>query len=910
MTTLLRLAFLLFACAPSLLHAQGVAWNRALTQPDAWYATPEAVTLAEAVIRYQVASGGWPKNTDLSRPPSDQYLRDAASGKKTGTIDNNGTTQPLRYLARVLTARPEAPLRDAFRKGFDYLLAAQYPNGGWPQYFPLADDYSTHITYNDNAMINVLDLLRAAARGEAPFAFLDQPRRDRAAAAVAKGIECILHTQVRQNGGLTAWCAQHDAVTLQPVWARNFEPPSLSGSESVGILRFLLGIETPSPEIIAAIEGAAAWFEKVKITGLRYEDFTDAEGLSDRRVVPAPDADPLWARFYELGTDRPLFIGRDKQVHFTFTEIERERRSGYAYYGTWPASLLKTTLPRWRARLAAQAPATAATAPARVLGVVPSAALPDPSLPALHLIGDSTMADKPKLDHPERGWGQLFRELVLPTVRFENHAKNGRSTKSFIDEGRWAVVEKQLRPGDWVLIQFGHNDSKLDSPERYAAPHGAYRDNLLRFIRETRARNARPILATPVARRKWNDAGQLVPTHGEYPEVVRTLAGEESVPLLELETLTTELERSLGEEGSKKLHLWFPPDTIPAAPKGLKDDTHFSDYGARQVAALAAAEIRRLGLPLAALLKPASVSAPDATVAADGSGDYTSLQEAISKAPLRTGANDPRWIIRVKPGIYRERIYVQRERGHLLVRGDDAANTTVTFDLHANLPGPDGRPLGTFATPTVHIDGDGMIWENLTLANTAGPVGQALALRADGDRLVFRRCRFLGWQDTMLLNRGRHHFEDCYIEGHVDFIFGAATAYFSRCHLHVLRDGYITAASTPEGTPHGFVFADCRITTGPEVVKGIYLGRPWRAFARTVFLRTELTGNIRAEGWHNWNKPDAEKTTFYAEFASTGPGANDAARVPWAKSLTEATAAALTPASVLSGADAWDPLAP
>jgi len=153
--------------------------------------------------------------------------------------------------------------------------------------------------------------------------------------------------------------------------------------------------------------------------------------------------------------------------------------------------------------------------------------------------------------------------------------------------------------------------------------------------------------------------------------------------------------------------------------------------------------------------------AADAVVAADGSGQYTSVQAAISAAPMRTGPDDPRWEILVKPGTYRERIYVQRERGNLFVRGEDAATTIITYDLNANLPGPDGQPIGTFRTPTVQIDADGMIWENLTLANGAGPVGQALALRADGDQLIFRRCRFLGWQDTILVNRGRHYFEDC-----------------------------------------------------------------------------------------------------------------------------------------------------
>jgi pectinesterase len=171
---------------------------------------------------------------------------------------------------------------------------------------------------------------------------------------------------------------------------------------------------------------------------------------------------------------------------------------------------------------------------------------------------------------------------------------------------------------------------------------------------------------------------------------------------------------------------------------------------------------------------------------------------------------------------------------------------------------------------------------------------------------VFRRCRFLGWQDTILTTRSRQYFEDCYIEGHVDFIFGGATAYFNRCHIHALRDGYLTAASTPDGTPHGYVFADCKITAA-EGVK-TWLGRPWRAYAKTVFIRTEMSAAVRPEGWHNWGKPAAEQTTFYAEFGSTGPGASDATRVKWAKPLTAAEAAALTPAAVLGGTDGWDPV--
>jgi len=324
-----------------------------------------------------------------------------------------------------------------------------------------------------------------------------------------------------------------------------------------------------------------------------------------------------------------------------------------------------------------------------------------------------------------------------------------------------------------------------------------------------------------------------------------------------------------------------------------------------------------IAIAFATALLPQPATAPpkpDAVVAADGSGQYTSLQDAISKAPMKTGVNDPRWVIFVKKGVYKERIYVQRERGNILVLGEDAATTIITYDLHAGIQGPDGKPIGTFRTPTVQIDGDDMIWENVTIANGAGAPGprptgpaveQAVALRVDGDRVIFRRCRFLGFQDTVLVNRGRHYFVDSYIEGSVDFIFGAATTFFDRCHIHVLKDGYITAASTPEGASNGLVFRDSKIT-GEEGVKA-YLGRPWRVYAKTVFVRTEMSSVVRPEGWHNWNKPDAEKTTLYAESGSSGEGAASKTRVAWAKVLTPEQIAALTPERVLAGSDSWSP---
>ncbi|MDW7979616.1 MAG: pectinesterase family protein [Verrucomicrobiales bacterium] len=297
----------------------------------------------------------------------------------------------------------------------------------------------------------------------------------------------------------------------------------------------------------------------------------------------------------------------------------------------------------------------------------------------------------------------------------------------------------------------------------------------------------------------------------------------------------------------------------------------------------------------------------DAVVAADGTGQFKSVHEAIMAAPHTATPARP-WVIFVKPGVYRELVYVQRERGCIRLVGADAEKTVITFDLHANMPGPDGKPLGTFRTPTVTIDGDHFTAENVTFENSAGPVGQALAVRVDADRVVFRNCRFIGWQDTLFLNRGRHYFTNCYIAGHVDFIFGGATAFFDRCHIHCRTNGYITAASTPQNQPFGFVFANCKITGEPGVKT--YLGRPWRAYAAVTFLNTEMSEVVRPEGWHNWNKPEAEKTARYAEYNSTGPGANSDARVKWARQLRESEAAEFTPKKVLGGHDAWDPTRP
>jgi PelA/Pel-15E family pectate lyase len=320
-----------------------------LQKGPAWYASAEARAIADSVIQYQSPQGGWPKSINLASPPRTPEDVPPPGSDVANTIDNGATTTPIRFLALVTFATGDRRYRSAVERGLRYLLAAQYPNGGWPQYYPLRDGYYSRITYNDDAMVNVLEILRDVAGGRSPFAFVDRGLRETAAAAVARGIDVILRTQVRQGGRLTGWCAQYDETTLAPAWARNYEPPSLSGNESVGIVRFLMGVDRPSPAVVAAIEGAVAWLRSVAMYGLRVEDFTDDQGRRDRRTVADSTSGPLWARFYELGTDRPIFTGRDRVIRYDYGRIEQERRSGYQYFGTWPAGLLASDYPRWRA---------------------------------------------------------------------------------------------------------------------------------------------------------------------------------------------------------------------------------------------------------------------------------------------------------------------------------------------------------------------------------------------------------------------------------------------------------------------------------------------------------------------------------------------------------------------------------
>jgi PelA/Pel-15E family pectate lyase len=315
-----------------------------LKKPDAWFAGVEAKTIAANILSYQSDSGGWPKNTDTTSAP---YAGDRAQLK--ATFDNSATTDELRFLARIFNATGDESYRRAIDRGIDHILQAQYPTGGWPQYFPPPKSYHRHITFNDDAMVRLMEFLREVYQSNT-FKFVSAEKRANARAAFDRGIACILKCQIKVNGKLTAWCAQHDEMDLSPKPGRSYELVSTSGAESVKIVRLLMSIDHPEPEVMAAIEGAVSWFDSVKLTGIRVEVRPDAKSPkgTDKVVVKDSAAPALWARFYEIGTNRPIFSDRDGVAKWSLADLGYERRNGYAWLGSWPRQLLDKDYPVWK----------------------------------------------------------------------------------------------------------------------------------------------------------------------------------------------------------------------------------------------------------------------------------------------------------------------------------------------------------------------------------------------------------------------------------------------------------------------------------------------------------------------------------------------------------------------------------
>lgn len=309
-----------------------------LDRPLAWYATPEARHIADVIVSFQSPAGGWGKNAPRTalRQPGQPF---SAEKDYVGTLDNDATVTELRFLARVITAGGEAPYRDSFVRGVRWLLAAQYPNGGWPQVWPLVGGYHDAVTFNDDAMVAALSLLGEIAKGQGDYAFAAPALRADAEAAWRRGLAALLKSQVVRDGRPTGWPQQADAVTLAPVGARNFEPAALASAESAGILAYLItAFPTPPPEVAHAIGGGVTWLRGAAIADKAWPAPAPGEA---RRLVDQPGASPLWARYYDLATGRPIFGDRGRTIHDDVHDLSAERRNGYAWFTTAPAKVLK-----------------------------------------------------------------------------------------------------------------------------------------------------------------------------------------------------------------------------------------------------------------------------------------------------------------------------------------------------------------------------------------------------------------------------------------------------------------------------------------------------------------------------------------------------------------------------------------
>lgn len=628
------------------------SWRNIIyNKEDTWFSTSEAKQVAENVLLYQRNIGGWPKNVQMHHPLSEVEKKNLIQKKQTNegaTTDNGATTQELLFLSKIYRQTQDEIYQRAFLKGLDYILEAQYENGGWPQFYPLKKGYYSHITYNDDSMVNIMSFLKHIKDSTNYYAITPSKSQLEAVnKAFFKGIACILKTQYKQDGVLTAWCAQHDAKTLEPVKARAYELASLSGAESAKIVMLLMSVENPSQEVITAVNCAVAWFEKTKITELReVRTYNEQGGIKSKTMVSDENAPAIWARFMELEDNTPFFCDRDGIKKASLSEIGKERRLGYAWYKSDPQMVLDQ-YPSWK-------------------------------------------------------------------KTYDSSAKNQSKT--------------------------------------------AY----------------------------------------------------------------------------------------------------------------------------------------DIVVAQDGSGDYESIVEAIKNTKAFPYE---RITIFIKNGIYKEKVKIHEWNSNLFLIGESKENTIITYDDYFNKVGL-GRN-STFYTYTLLVEANNVVLKNLTIENSSGDVGQAVALSVFSDEVAIINCKLLGNQDTLYASgKGKQYYKDCYIEGTTDFIFGSATAFFENCEIYSKKDSYITAASTQKEVLFGYVFKDCKLTAA-DGVQEVYLGRPWRVYAKTVFINCELGHHILREGWHNWSKPEAENTAFYAEFENSGKGFQPESRVPWSHQLTKSEAEAYTLKTVL-----------
>ncbi|MBV1908057.1 MAG: hypothetical protein KUG78_01980 [Kangiellaceae bacterium] len=540
----------------------------------------------------------------------------------------------------------------------------------------------------------------------------------------------------------------------------------------------------------------------------------------------------------------------------------------------------------------------------------------------IHMVGDSTMATKSDpINNPEYGWGQVFSWYFTNQVNIVNHAINGRSSKSFIDEGRWRQVQHQLNQGDYVFIQFGHNDQKKNDPTRFSQASTSYKNNLAKMLTDVRKANAVPVLLSSIVRRKFNDKGVLVDTHGQYPSSMKELADELQISYIDLNNTSKHLVQSLGDNLSKNLFLWLEKDESIFHPDGAKDNTHLNRNGALAIARLVVDDIKANKLiPMTYLLSAEQLDRIQESelkktlfhsvvyktekqlVKLDGYSKqpiYNSLSEAIKAAPKNSL---DKFTIKILPGIYHEKMKIDKPNIQLL--GSGREYTIIEYDDSAGsfVKGTQ-KPMGTTKSASLTISAANFSAFELTIKNSFDYLsndilaksdpnktrGQAvsLLLNEDSDRAYFRDVSIIGFQDTLFVNSGLSLFENSEISGNVDFIFGAGQAILLNSKIVTQprnnlssNISYISAPSTDISQNFGFVFINCRLEKYSDVAENsVYLGRPWhptttfsdgryadpKAIGSSVFINTWMDDHIKAKAWFamRGTSRDGSKNTWF-----------------------------------------------
>ncbi len=336
---------------------QKLYWEELLKKDKKWYSSNDAIDIADIILVYQSPHGGWPKNIDYKNPPSflnklrlfiSKMFKDSRYSYHP-TIDNRSTYSQMRFLAKVYINTGDERFKHGFLSGFDYLISAQYDNGGWPQYYPLQGGYKNHVTFNDNAIIGVMEILKKVSEDQ--YHFIDSARIMQSKNAINKGVELILNTQIISKDKLSGWCSQYN-LQLEPINARAFEPISICARESVAIIKYLMSLKNPNERIRAAIHKAVKWYDDIKINGLQIIESQQFENQQkfDIEIIIIPNQysqNSYWARFYEIDTDYPIFSDRDQRIRYKMSELSRERRINYEWYGQWANKLILEDYPKW-----------------------------------------------------------------------------------------------------------------------------------------------------------------------------------------------------------------------------------------------------------------------------------------------------------------------------------------------------------------------------------------------------------------------------------------------------------------------------------------------------------------------------------------------------------------------------------